>query len=88
MRERVLSAVLILFVVLAIGNFVSIVTADPPGSSLGGSQDADHYYVRNHSETTEVDRATWERRRVQEIALLITFPIAIVVIKLGSGRRS
>lgn len=87
MRERIVSIALLLFIALAIGNFLSIVTANPPGSALAGSQDAGHYFLRNHSETAEVDRATWERRRVQEIALLITFPVAIVVIKLGSGRR-
>jgi hypothetical protein len=88
MRERAASAVLILFVFLAIGNFVLIVTASPAGSALGGRQDGDRYYVVNHSESAEVDRATWERRRVQEIVLLLTFPVAIVVIKFGLGQRA
>jgi hypothetical protein len=87
-RERIASIALLLFIALAIGNFLLIVTASPAGSALGGRQDGDRYYVVNHGESAEVDRATWVRRRVEEIVLLLTFPVAIVGIKFGLGRRT
>lgn len=86
MPERVASYVLLALVALAIGNFVLLVTERPVGSALAGRQEGDRYFLSNHGETTEVDRATWEGRRVQEIGVLITFPIAFVAIKFGSGR--
>jgi hypothetical protein len=86
MRERVASIVLLLFVVLAIGNFAWIVTERPAGSALVGGQKDGRYLVVNHGESAEVDRATWDRRRAQEILLLISFPIVVVGAKIGLGQ--
>jgi hypothetical protein len=88
MRERVASIALLLIIALALANFVLLVTANPGGSALGGGQEGDRYFIRNHEVTTEVDRATWEGRRTQEFGLLLTFPIVFLGIKFGFGRRS
>jgi hypothetical protein len=86
MRERVASIVLLAVIALAIGNFLLLVTANPGGSALAGRQDGDRFFLVNHDVTTEVDRATWEGRRFQEIGLLVTFPVVFLGIKFGFGR--
>jgi hypothetical protein len=88
MRERITSIFLLAIIALAIGNFVLLVSANPAGSALSGTQDGDRYYLVNHDVTTEVDRATWEGRRLQEVGLLITFPVVFLGIKFGFGRSS
>jgi hypothetical protein len=86
MRERVASVVLLVLVALAIGNFVFLITANPAGSALSGRQEGNRYFLVNHNVTTEVDRATWDSRRLQEIGLLITFPAVFLGIRFGFGR--
>ena len=88
MCERVASIVLLVLIALAIGNFVLLITANPGGSALSGRQEGDRYFLVNHDVTTEVDRATWDGRRLQEIGLLITFPVVFLGIKFGFGRSS
>jgi hypothetical protein len=78
---------LLLFVALAIGNFLWLVTDRPAGSALSGSQQGGHFVLASHSESVEVDRATWERRAVQEVLLLVSFPVVFLVVKFGSSRR-
>jgi hypothetical protein len=85
MRERVASIALLVLIALAIGNFVLLVSATPAGSALSGRQEGDRYFLVNHDLTTEVDHATWERRRLQALGLLITFPVVFLGIKFGFG---
>jgi hypothetical protein len=85
-RERAASIALLAIVAFAVVNFVLLITATPTGSALAGRRDGNHYFLVNHGERVEVDQATWEARRSEEIALLITFPVVILAIKFGLGR--
>jgi hypothetical protein len=86
MLERVASILLVAVIALAIGNFLLLVTANPGGSALAGGQEGDRSFLVNHNITTEVEQATWEGRRLQEIGLLVTFPVVFLGIKFGFGR--
>jgi hypothetical protein len=86
MRERAASIALIVFVVLTLANFAWLATERPAGSALSGRHEGDRYFLIDHSESHEVDGGTWEIRRAQEVLLLVSFPIVILIVKVGTGQ--